>query len=384
MWSFLAAPRFAEPRYIGLMQRPSELCDQLANLRRPGSASLLIRVDFTDDDSWERVRDMVTAGVPQPGGVEFRPDVRVVDDERFDGLDPTVLIEGNDQLRLGVVAFFVDARALRSPFPVLAVDLRAGNTVRVHPDHVWLIENNVSGGVGFATLIEGRVDGDVFRPGVAPPAFRTRTPQTAAGQTRKPGPRRRVTGEPAARPKSFTERRQDRRARLRESLGGDEELDRIAQIAPEIAQLNELDPSLVKAVLRLSREEQQRIAQWSLQQALDRAGIADDPDVIEAITSPREEWYATHSTKELAYKFVDHPPPEDSGPFSERTAGPYGPPRNAAMAAVSAIAGAAFPVPDISVVRALHAACTTFGRQAPDLMRQLREHFDIGGTEDSE
>jgi hypothetical protein len=327
---------------------------------------------------------MVTAGVPQPGGVEFRPDVRVVDDERFDGLEPAVLIDGNDGLKLGVVAFVVDRRTMRSPFPVLAVDLRAGYTVRVHPEHVWLIENNVAGGVGFATLIEGRVEGDVFRPGLAPPATRSLTTQTTVGRAEKPGPGRRVPGEPAARPKSFQQVRRDRLARLRDSLGGDEELERIAKIAPEIGQLNELDPSLIKAVVRLPRDEQQRIAQWLLQKALDRAGIAEDADVIDAITSPREEWYATHSTKELARKFVDHPTPDDPGHSPERTAGPYGPPRNAAMAAVSAIAAAAFPVPDISVVRTLHAACTTFGPQTPGLIRQMREHFDIPGIEDSE
>lgn len=349
------------------MHESLEYRQQLRDLRRPGGASLLIRVDFSDDEGWNRAREAVTAPVAQPGGAEFQANLQVVNDERFEGLTPAILVDGNSDMSLGIVAFLVDGPALVAPYAVMAVDLASGQTVRVHPSHVWLIENNVAGGnAHFADIIEGNVVDHVFQPSPAQLPTAEHTPKI------EPRPSAAAMQKEAARKKALKRTRQKEQ---RAGLDGDEELERVAEATPGLIKLSQLDLGLLKALVRLSAHDQRRIAQWCMQAALEHAGIADDPDIIDAIDAAQEKWYALDSTKTLAAKYRDRGSSPVPGASTAVPQGPYPPPKNVAIAAVMTITASAFPVPDVGLFRTLDAACSTFGPQAPVLQDRLREQF---------
>jgi hypothetical protein len=107
--------------------------------------ALLLRTDFSDDDTWEAIRDEVTMPV---GVLGFQASVRIVDDREYDGL-PTEEVPG--LFRAGSSHSFViiaDQVTMTHPdHALLILDLleeSAGGSFRAIPSAVQSIENNLS------------------------------------------------------------------------------------------------------------------------------------------------------------------------------------------------------------------------------------------------
>jgi hypothetical protein len=108
-----------------------------------GYGSLVIRTDFAHPAEWDAIQAAITE--PQtPDG--FLPSVRFVDDDRYDGLSASQLVE-MAPMHAAIIAFLVDGQTLSHPDrPVLVVNVwqRNGRTFRVIPSEMWSVENNLS------------------------------------------------------------------------------------------------------------------------------------------------------------------------------------------------------------------------------------------------
>lgn len=131
--------------------------------RKPGS--FLIRTDFSDEQAWTDIRRRATAPVLITGGDEFLADLRVIDDPQFEGLEAAELAAAGADWSLGHVAFLVDETALIRPYPIVAVELTTGQTLRVLVMSLWVIENNMSGGRPLSQYVESSTAGVYFWPG---------------------------------------------------------------------------------------------------------------------------------------------------------------------------------------------------------------------------
>jgi hypothetical protein len=113
-------------------------------LNLPSSGlSLLVRTDFTDDASWQRVRE--TALAESVDG--FRAGVRVIDERAYDGASWEDL---RDAAMAGgetaAVLFVADRAALGADHPIQVVDLsgRSRAPFRCVARELWSVENNLN------------------------------------------------------------------------------------------------------------------------------------------------------------------------------------------------------------------------------------------------
>lgn len=151
-----------------------------------GYASLLIRTDFTDDSLWRQTA--LTAMAPQPSDfdddTEFQAGLACIDNPDNDGLTVPKLLEliGSDPPHY---VFLADHETIVNPeHPIVAVDTSPqdwsedtnhtrGQTIRVIPEQMWSIENNLSiSNMGFDDFVRGTDPDGVYRgfPKPPPPA----------------------------------------------------------------------------------------------------------------------------------------------------------------------------------------------------------------------
>lgn len=133
-------------------------------------ASAVLRVDFEDDDAWQRVRDAALA--------PFSPadsHLAVLDDRDYEGLDLTGLAEAPKNYEERVLIVF-DAQSREQPDnPLLLIDWLADEdeddeehfiprAVRVLPGQVQTVETNLTlGNMDFEDFAE-KTDADgIFR-----------------------------------------------------------------------------------------------------------------------------------------------------------------------------------------------------------------------------
>ena len=105
--------------------------------------SLLLRTDFSDDDSW----NALCHAVQEPNEDGFQARFDLISDPSYDGLTIEQLI--SLAVPPGDYGFVcvADRIALTDPErPVLVVDLydEPGKTFRVIPSEIWGVENNLS------------------------------------------------------------------------------------------------------------------------------------------------------------------------------------------------------------------------------------------------
>jgi hypothetical protein len=104
--------------------------------------ALVVRIDFSDDAAWARVRTEIEA----PAG-EFRAYVSFVSDPAFAGLSISALTSIAQRGPYRSFMFIVDRLSLTEPeHPILVLDLadKPGRTFRVVPREIWGVENNLS------------------------------------------------------------------------------------------------------------------------------------------------------------------------------------------------------------------------------------------------
>lgn len=107
------------------------------------NTSLLVRTDFTSDETWQRV-----SGEAQRENEDgFQAFIEPVSDRAFDGAaweTVRAAVPVNDEG--AAVLFIADATTFSAPdHPVLVVDLRAGRPpFRCVPSELWGVENNLN------------------------------------------------------------------------------------------------------------------------------------------------------------------------------------------------------------------------------------------------
>lgn len=149
-------------------------------------ASLLIRTDFSDDTLWRETA--LAAMAPQSSGLddpaEFQANLTCIDHPDNDGLTVPRLLELIGS-RPPHYVFLADHETIVNPeHPIVAVDtspeewcedtdLVRGQTIRIIPEQMWAIENNLSiSNAGFDDFVRGTQPDGVYRgfPKPAPPA----------------------------------------------------------------------------------------------------------------------------------------------------------------------------------------------------------------------
>lgn len=131
---------------------------QLPTTRR----SLLLRADFSDDESWRSL----CAAIQAPVG-DFKAYVECVSDRVFEGITVSDVLSLLPESWDHSVLFLADRTALASAEqPILVVDLlrEPGRSFRVVPREAWSVENNLSiSNMDFSEFADN-VDADgVFR-----------------------------------------------------------------------------------------------------------------------------------------------------------------------------------------------------------------------------
>jgi len=126
---------------------------------------LVVRTDFSDDDAWRAVCDLIAAAECEG----YAPSIVLVEDRGFDGASVADLAQLADPAGPAYI-FVVDSRTLAdSEHPVIVVDLdvvygQVGRVFRTIPAEVAGIEANLSiANMDFEEFAEA-TDGDgVFR-----------------------------------------------------------------------------------------------------------------------------------------------------------------------------------------------------------------------------
>ena len=149
-------------------------------------ASLLIRTDFSDNSLWRETA--LAAMAPQPSGLddpaEFQANLTCIDHPDNDGLTVPRLLELIGS-RPPHFVFLADHETIVNPeHPIVAVDTSPeewaedtndirGQTIRIIPEQMWAIENNLSiSNAGFDDFVRGTQPDGVYRgfPKPKPPA----------------------------------------------------------------------------------------------------------------------------------------------------------------------------------------------------------------------
>ena len=122
--------------------------------------TLFVRTDFTDQDDWLALWDAVTT----PNEDDFLANLRLVDDREYQDATPEQLTALAPDWSLLVVA---DTTALTAPEnPLLVIYARDGEVdqLRVIPEELWSIENNISlANMDWEDFADAADDDGVFR-----------------------------------------------------------------------------------------------------------------------------------------------------------------------------------------------------------------------------
>lgn len=133
-----------------------------ADLLPESTNALVLRTDFSDDDTWESL----CAAIEAPQG-DFRAYVDCVSDERFDQINVEELLELHRRSNYRSYLFVVDHTTLTDPDrPILVVDLliEPGRRFRVVPSEMWSVENNLSlANLDFADFADSADNDGIFR-----------------------------------------------------------------------------------------------------------------------------------------------------------------------------------------------------------------------------
>ena len=141
--------------------------------------ALVLRIDFSDDASWEAL----CAAIREPVGVkayvdvgeskahvdvgEFKAYVDFVSDPEYNGMMVEELLSLVPPISNHWFFFIVDQLALSHPeHPILVVDLgtEPGRTFRVIPSEMWAVENNLSiANMDFAEFADSTDQDGIFR-----------------------------------------------------------------------------------------------------------------------------------------------------------------------------------------------------------------------------
>ena len=103
--------------------------------------TLAIRTDFSNDEVWQQVRDLLVEEIDG-----FRAYLDFVDDPQYESLEVDTLPEILPLRTHVTFVVLIDAEAINNPeHPVLIVDLTAGpRSFRAVPRQMWGVENNLS------------------------------------------------------------------------------------------------------------------------------------------------------------------------------------------------------------------------------------------------
>ncbi|MEV4320287.1 hypothetical protein [Actinocrispum sp. NPDC049592] len=125
--------------------------------------ALVIRTDFSDQQTWEAIR----AAISEPTQEDFRAHVEFVDDDAYRGLTTEQLLDLLPDSDTRAFFMVVDDITVREPGnPILVVGLRhdRGRLFRAIPAAVQSIENNLSiSNMDFAEFADAVDQDGVFR-----------------------------------------------------------------------------------------------------------------------------------------------------------------------------------------------------------------------------
>lgn len=118
---------------IGCGVHPSSMTDQ------DEQDPWVIRTDFTDNEKWTKVRDLIAA--PQTDmDQKFYAYVQYKDDQRYGGMDCFELVHSLPNDYPGFLCFLVDAMTISDDeHPILVVDF-SPNSMEIEEDYQWTPE----------------------------------------------------------------------------------------------------------------------------------------------------------------------------------------------------------------------------------------------------
>lgn len=129
--------------------------------------AILVRTDFSSDDKWNELIFHASAPVdhPHPEG-QFQASIRHVTEPSNDGASVEDFVNATVGGEPPFFLFVADTEAIRGrEHLLLVVDLleNRGATLRVAPNQLWSVENNLSlGNMSFSEFVRAARDG-VYR-----------------------------------------------------------------------------------------------------------------------------------------------------------------------------------------------------------------------------
>lgn len=138
-------------------------CGGNGNNMNTKDATPVIRTDFTDEATWEKIKKEVTATYL----MGFSANVQLIDDPQYDGVSGQELLQRIPDLEAYGCVFVADAAAMSSAeHPLLVLDPfnPEGQTFRVIPSEAWGVENNLSlANMGYSEFADAADADGVFR-----------------------------------------------------------------------------------------------------------------------------------------------------------------------------------------------------------------------------
>ncbi|AZZ83838.1 hypothetical protein C5O27_18480 [Gordonia alkanivorans] len=128
---------------------------------------MLVRTDYSSDEKWNQLISLASAPVedPHPEG-QFQASIRHVTVPDNDGASVEDFVAATTEGEPPFFLFVADSTAIQGrEHLLLAVDLleNRGATLRVAPNQLWSIENNLSlGNMSFSEFAQAAQDG-VYR-----------------------------------------------------------------------------------------------------------------------------------------------------------------------------------------------------------------------------
>ncbi|WP_435084726.1 DUF6924 domain-containing protein [Gordonia hongkongensis] len=129
--------------------------------------AILVRTDFSSDEKWNELVYLASAPVdhPHPEG-QFQASIRHVTVPDNDGASVEDFVTATTEGEPPFFLFVADSSAIQGrEHLLLAVDLleNRGATLRVAPNQLWSIENNLSlGNMSFSEFVQAAQNG-VYR-----------------------------------------------------------------------------------------------------------------------------------------------------------------------------------------------------------------------------
>jgi hypothetical protein len=124
--------------------------------------TLLVRADFSNDLQWQELLRII-----EDPNAEFRAYVEIIDDRTLADRSTADLLALLPENHHYPVIFIVDRQTIQHPeLPILAIDLlhEVGRTIRVIPQELWGIENNLSiANMDFAEFANGISPDGIYR-----------------------------------------------------------------------------------------------------------------------------------------------------------------------------------------------------------------------------